>query len=516
MLPTCKEMKKWFWASFSREDRELDYYKYSRRSGTVKTYLDDVLQTGTDPEHILPQSTWEKIGDNFRRAFHFFGSPESMFGFRVAVATMTVSLVGFLRNSQHFYIQQRLIWGSIMIAISMTSTVGSAMYGQSMRLLGTFIGMVLSYIDWYIVDRQPAGVLVFVGITMFLSHYPLIRFPTHSVPPIVEMVTVMLVVGYALQVKKVGVIFSESNGQAYHALYVLSPYRLATVVAGIGVAFLFTYFPSVATVKNCFRRDLASFLYLLAHYYSSVYATHSISVKGLAGDGSDKTSLGRVLEKARTRVLAKEIVLLQGMEQHTWFLVWEPTIGGKFPGYLREISRACAKVSSFLIRSKCCKTLICISSVLQFSVALVEITDSLNLAGPTSSEPWTDDIRRLMTSLDLRSHEVTSLLSTLSGAIKTGNPLPLYLKAPKLRLPSELLAAAVTDARVLSVENLSQPGFSVIASMEITLMALEYDLSQLLFGTKNLVGELNLLTDIVRSKYLPANMDSIMAAEKRD
>lgn len=331
VLPTWKQMKKWFWASLSREDQELDYYQYSRRSGTVRIYLDDVLQAGTDPEHLLPQNMWEKIGDNFRRGFHFFGSPQSVFGFRVAVATMAVSLVAFLRNSQHFYIQQRLIWGSIMIAISMAPTVGSAMYGQSMRLLGTSIGMVLSYIDWYIVDQQPGGVLVFVGITMFLSHYPLIRFPTHAVPPIVEMVTVMLIVGYALQVKKVGLLFSESNGQAYHALYVLSPYRLATVVGGIGVAFLFTYFPSAATVKNCFRRDLASFMYLLAHYYSSVYTTNSLLVKGLAGDHRDKKSLGRVLEKARTRVLAKEIVLLQGMEQHKWFFLWEPTAGGKFP-----------------------------------------------------------------------------------------------------------------------------------------------------------------------------------------
>ncbi|KAE8422475.1 hypothetical protein BDV36DRAFT_291303 [Aspergillus pseudocaelatus] len=499
VLPTRKEIKKWFWASFSREDRELDYYQYSRRSGTVRICLDDVLQTGIHPEHVLPQSTWEKIGDNVRRGFRFFGSPESVFGFRVAVATMAVSVVGFLRNSQHFYIQQRLIWGSIMIAISMTSTVGSAMYGQSMRLLGTFIGMVLSYIDWYIVDRQPAGVLVFVGISMFLSYYPLIKFPTHSVPPIVEMVTVMLIVGYALQVKKVGVIFSESNGQAYHALYVLSPYRLATVVGGIGVAFLFTYFPSVTTVKSCFRRDLASFLYLLAHYYSSVYTTLSISVRGLAGDHSDNKSLGRILEKARARVLAKEIVLLQGMEQHTWFFAWEPTIGGKFPrdAYEKLVEHA--------------------RNVLQFSATLVEITDSFHSTGTMLSDSWAEEIRQLLTSLDVRSHEVTSFLTTLSGAIKTGNPLPLYLKTPKLRLPTELLAAAAApDANLLSEEHFSQPAFSVIASMEITMMALEDDLSQLLSGTKEIVGELNLLTDIVRRKDLPANMDSIMATEKRD
>jgi hypothetical protein len=105
---------------------------------------------------------------------------------------------------------------------------------------------------------------------------------------------------------------------------------------------------------------------------------------------------------------------------------------------------------------------------------------------------------------------------TLSGAIKTGNPLPLYLKAPKLRLPTELLASSAPDASLLSVEHFSQPEFSAIASLEITMMALEDDLSQLLSGTKYLVGELNLLTDIVRNKDLPVDMDSIMAMEKRD
>ncbi|KAJ6095599.1 hypothetical protein N7486_006345 [Penicillium sp. IBT 16267x] len=498
VFPTWKQMKKWSWAALCREDGELDYYMYSRRSGTARIYLDDVLQTGTDPEHLHPQSTWEKIGDNLRRGFNFFGSPESMFGLRVAVATMAISIVAFLRNSQHFYIEQRLIWGSIMIAISMASTLGSAIYGQSMRLLGTFIAMVLSYIDWFIVDKQQAGVIVFVGLTMFLSHYPLIKFPTHPVPPMVQMVTVMLIVGYALQVKKVGVPFSESNGQVYHALYVLSPYRLAAVVGGIAVAFIFTYFPSVTTVKNCFRQDLGSFLYLLAHYYSSVYTTNSMLIKGLAGDHNDKKSLGRVLEKARTRVLVKEIVLLQAMQQHTWLFAWETTTGGKFP---RDTYDKLAEHAR---------------SVLQLSVTLVEIADSFHLACPISSEASLGDIRRLITSLDLKSHEVTFLLATLSGAIKSRVPLPLYLKAPKLHLPTELLAAAAPGASLVRPENFNQPLFSAIASMEITMIALEDDLSQLLSGTKKLVGQLNLLTDTVRSEDLPTNVDSIMEMEKRD
>ncbi|KAJ5671634.1 hypothetical protein N7507_000761 [Penicillium longicatenatum] len=89
---------------------------------------------------------------------------------------------------------------------------------------------------------------------------------------------------------------------------------------------------------------------------------------GLAGDHSDKKSLGRVLEKARSRVLAKEIVLLQAMKQHSWYFAWEPTTGGRFPRVTNDKLAEHAR------------------NLLQLSVTLVEIADSFHLTGPTSSE----------------------------------------------------------------------------------------------------------------------------------
>lgn len=324
-------MRKWFWALLAREDRAWDYQKYTKRSGTVRVYLNDVLQTGMDAQHLPLETLWEKVTDKFRIVPHLLGSPESFFGFRVAVATMVIAVVAYLRNSQDFYIQQRLVWGSIMVAISMTETAGSGIYGQFQRLLGTTIGMALSYIDWYIVDAHPAGVIVFVGITMALTHCLYVKLPAHPVLPTITMVTVILIVGYALQVKKIGIPISESNGQQFHPLYVLSPYRLATVVGGVGVAFIFTNFPRAVSVRRCLQKDLGSFVYLLAYYYGSTYTIACWRIRNRAGVHRDKDSLERTLEKARTRVLAKEIVLLQGMKLHTTFIAWEPTFGGKFP-----------------------------------------------------------------------------------------------------------------------------------------------------------------------------------------
>jgi hypothetical protein len=331
ILPSWKRMEKWMWAAISREDNNLDYEAASTRCGTVTVYLGDALQSEKDAEHLPPTSTWEKASDRLRIIPEFFGSAESYFGFRVATGTMVIAIVCFLRNSQHFFITQRLIWGSIMVAISMTQTAGSGIYGQFMRFAGTALAMVASYIDWYIVDQHTAGIIVFTGITMFLYHYLLIKNPDNPVVPMIGMVTVILIVGYALQVKKIGIAFSEANGQAYHSLYELAPYRLAAVGTGVAVACFFTYFPSVVTARSQLRKDLGSCIYLLAHYYSSVHTTVSLRIGGKEGNLRDKKSPARILEKARGRIFAKELILLQGMKQHCAFTAWEPSFGGRFP-----------------------------------------------------------------------------------------------------------------------------------------------------------------------------------------
>lgn len=331
ILPGWKRMRKWMWAAISREDNNLDYQAASTRCGTVTVYLGDALHSDKDTEHLPPTTTWEKASNRLRVIPEFLGSAESYFGFRVATGTMVIAIVCYLRNSQQFYIEQRLIWGSIMVAISMTQTAGSGIYGQSMRFGGTALAMIASYIDWYIVDQHVAGIIVFAGITMFLYHYLLIKNPDSPVVPMIGMVTVMLIVGYALQVRKVGLAISESNGQVYHPLYELAPYRLAAVGTGVAVACFFTYFPSVITARSQLRKDLGSCIYLMAHYYSSVYTTVSMRVRGIEGDLRDKNSPGRILDKARERIFAKELILLQGMKHHCAFTAWEPSFGGRFP-----------------------------------------------------------------------------------------------------------------------------------------------------------------------------------------
>lgn len=487
--PTRKHIRKWFWAILSREDSNLDYQAYSTRSGTPLVYIDDAIHGGRDVEHLPPTSPWETVTDKFRAIPHFFGSPESTFGFRVATATMVIAIICYLRNSQQFFIEQRLIWGSIMVAISMTQTAGSGIYAQFIRFSGTVVAMVVSYIVWYIVDQHPAGVVVFTGVAMFFYHYLLIKNPADPVFPMIGMVTVNLIVGYELQVQKIGVSQSMSNGQSYHPLYELAPFRLATVAAGVGVAFFFTYFPSVITARNQLRKTLGSSLYLLSHYYSTVHQTAVLRIRGAEGDLTNRESPGRQLNKVRTRIFGRELVLLQGMEKHIQFISWEPTFGGKFPlASYKKLIRHTQKLSINPLPI----LILTLRSILRFTAIISHVTEETRPVSTADGAQsvlalWTNGCGNLIAVLQSTARDVTTLLCIVAAAISTGKPLPPNLVPPRLVHLRRLLATV--NSNILSTGLIYDTVYADFAVMQVSYALLGEDIEGVLDETKKLVGE---------------------------
>lgn len=143
------------------------------------------------------------------------------------------------------------------------------------------------------------------------------------------IVTQVLIVGYELQVKRLGEKVATSNGQPYYPIYTLAPYRLATVAAGSLISWFWTIFPNSITDRSQIRKDLGKALFLLANFYSCVHTSVEFWLSGNQGDMDDKHSPGRRLEKIRYKVFGKEMLLLLGLRQHSAFTKFEPTVGGK-------------------------------------------------------------------------------------------------------------------------------------------------------------------------------------------
>lgn len=164
IVPGFKRTRKWVMAAFSRrEDAYADEQQGMNEDGSraANIYLGDAYHKRRDPEHLDPTNKWEKFGDGFRGISHFLRSPESVFGFRVACATMCLAVIAFLHNTQTFYVTQRLFWAQIMVTISMSPSAGQSVFSFALRISGTFAAMCTSFLIWYIVDGHTAGVLVF-------------------------------------------------------------------------------------------------------------------------------------------------------------------------------------------------------------------------------------------------------------------------------------------------------------------------------------------------------------------
>ena len=142
-----------------------------------------------DPEHLPPTTAWQRGSNIFRLVGQGLGSTSSAFGFRVACATMSVAIIAYLGDTRDFFLKQRLVWALIMVAIGMTVTAGSGVYGFIGRVAGTFVAMCTSLVIWYVVDGHAGGVIVVLWAFIFVEAYFMLVWPKLTVVALLSIVT---------------------------------------------------------------------------------------------------------------------------------------------------------------------------------------------------------------------------------------------------------------------------------------------------------------------------------------
>jgi len=331
VIPGIKRSWKWAKSFLKANDTHEDDHMGDVHTQNNTLELGEAYRHRKDPEHLPPTSFFEKLGDKVRVFPWFLRSFESTYGFRVACATMTIAIIAFLHDTQAFFTKQRLVWAMIMVNLSMSPTSGQSIFSFVLRIAGTTIAMVASLLCWYIPDEKTPGVIVFLFLFVSCGFYIPIKMFRFRVVGMISIVTTTMIIGYELQVRNLGEKVATSNGQPYYPIYLLAPYRLATVSGGIAVAFIWTFFPYPISEHSVLRQSLGASLYLLANYYSIIHETLSARLRGDEGDLTLKSSAGRKLEKARHKVFSKQMLMLNGLRTYSEFLRWEVPIGGKFP-----------------------------------------------------------------------------------------------------------------------------------------------------------------------------------------
>ncbi|XPS92756.1 hypothetical protein M3J09_002137 [Ascochyta lentis] len=504
--PGGRRLKKWVKSIFksqdSNHDDETTIAGFDRNNTTV--YMGEAYKSKKDPEHLPPKNAWEKFGNVVRACAGFFRSSESAFGFRAACATMSIGIIAFLRDTQIFFVEQRLVWAMIMVAISMTPTAGQSIFQFMLRIAGTAVAMCVAWLIWYIPDQRTGGVIPFLWFFVAIGFYIPLKRLDLVIVGMISVVTATMIVGYELQVRKIGVQAATTTGQPAYPIYQLGPYRLATVVGGLAVAFFWTVFPYPITEHSALRQKLGGALYLSANFYSIMHEQVMSRIRGDAGDEeNDKSSPGFMLNKARNKVFAKQMLTLQALKMHSGFVKFEFPLGGRFPakdyekiiGYVNDI----VNYTALLGYASQAFTHPFLNADTPDEEAKWSSTNFPKQASPQ----WFHDFRRVIKDANVTSHEITTLLSLLSSSILNGQPLPPYLKVPQNYQLSQKLEAV--DSDILSLRHIAEPGYAAFAVMAISTRCISMDIERLLKAVKKLVGELDFSFHIVSTNNASEN-----------
>ncbi|KAK4631867.1 hypothetical protein CLAFUW4_02908 [Fulvia fulva] len=492
VVPGYKRLRKWLLSLFvEREDTHGENDMNANDQNTTTVYLGDAYKKKKDPEHLPPQNAWEHLGDQLRNIAHFFASPASVFGFRCACATMTIAIVNYLHDTQTFFTTQRLFWAQIMVSIAMSPSAGQSLRGFFFRLFGTFLALIAAWLAYYIVDGHTAGVIVLFFVALHGGVYILLKYPQYTPIGMISQVTVSLIIGYQLQVQKLGIAVATSNGQAYYPIYELGPIRLATVAVGLFVAWIWTIFPYPISEHNQVRKNLGSALYLLANYYSVTHETVRLRLRGEMGNMALEDSPGRRLDKARNKLFGKANLAIQGLRAQSAFLKFDIPIGGKFPRkQYQAIVNQLQSILDFM-------SLISLASY-SFTELRIEGEEQHGLQ-------WLHSFEKLAGSAQFTSEQVTTLLSLMSAAIDNGQALPPYLKVPEPFSLAQKLDEM--DKDILSVRHIAEPGYASFSTVQIGTRFIHDDLRKLVALVKELVGELDFSYHIVSTQD-PARNES--------
>ncbi|KAH9844572.1 Aromatic acid exporter family member 2 [Teratosphaeria destructans] len=486
VVPGLKRLQKWFFTILMQSGESHDDQQIDSGENTTTVYLGDAYKQRKDPDHLPAANAWEKLSDNLRKISHFLASPASSFGFRVSCATMSIAVVAYLHDTQTFYTTQRLFWSQIMISISMSPSAGQSIRNFLLRVFGTFVAMLLAWIAWYIVDGKTAGVLVFYFFFLHFGVWIVLKRPSIIPVGMISQVTLTLILGYELQVRKIGIATATSNGQAYYPVYELGPIRLATVAGGLFLAWIWTIFPYPTTEHFQLRQNVGRTLYLLANYYSVMHETVRIRLRGLDEDISSKHSPIHKLDKARRKLFTKSSILLAGLRAQAEFVKFDVPIGGRFPREkYQEIIRLLQSTLNFM-------------SLVSLASADFEDLHQMDRTDKEHSSRWLRDFRNIVSEAHITSEQVTTLLSLLSSSVMNGQPVPPYLHVPE---PFQLAQRMdQIDQDILSVRHIAEPGYAAFAVMQIGTRCVIDDLGKILAAVQELVGVLDFSYHVVSTQ----------------
>ncbi|KAH8893538.1 hypothetical protein GQ53DRAFT_805683 [Thozetella sp. PMI_491] len=472
VFPNWFQLRTFFSNIFSRDETQAEQGEDTVTKAPLgMSYMGDSFTRHRDPEHLPATTVLQKLGTLVSKIWHFIGSEESANGLRAACAVMSVAIVNYLEPSQYFFLQHRLVWAETIIILGMATSTGANLFGLVIRIVGTAAGMVAALLSWYIPNQNVPGILVVQFILMLVLYACVMLFPTLLQGFFIAVVTTVMITGYELQIGVLGPAALTTGLQEYLPIYELAPYRLATVVVGCLVGFIWTVFPYPVTERRIIRIEMARVLYLLAETSGVTHSSIEWHVNEKFGlqSAEDKEALEK-LAQIREKLFRKLFVALPDLRQHVDLQKWEPVLGGPWPADVYK---------SMIVKASRITNCLSLASYISFHA-------------PDLSEEemarWKGTSEHLLAQMKTAMHSVTSVLALASSSLHSGRSLPPFIPLPKANEMEPIFRALPNMSTLADEDDAQLPNYAAFAVREVCLYFVGRDLKGLVDEVSKLVG----------------------------
>ncbi|KZT00914.1 uncharacterized protein LAESUDRAFT_523085 [Laetiporus sulphureus 93-53] len=413
-----------------------------------------------NPDALPPRNLFEQVMSWIHDLIQALAGGNSLFALKAGLLTIILCIPSFLRRSAAFAYDERFVWGIFMGQLTLARFRGDTTFGLVARLVSTFLGSVVGLVLWYISAGKghgnPYGFAATFGVCFPAFYFGRLYWPGPPMVNAIFFVTVALVLGFSWQNTHYPLIFHFYG-------WSLAWRRFVLVTAGVTAAFLFSFLPPSTTLRRYQRTMLSRTVAELGAVYCSI-----VSFANTRGRHEvNRDEIVRALVAIRMK-LKRSIVLRNN-------IIYEFSLRGRWPSKRYQRILELQIQTAFLLGQ------------------LMSVVEHLDHA-------WSRAFLRRTRLLDADFQgDVLAVISMVSTALRTGNPLPQITPCPlvdRFMAYTHGLNVIRQEAdddyglpRTMTIDTLENEQYLTFAVGVTTAFGIILRLDKLMVATKELVGE---------------------------
>ncbi|TDL18689.1 hypothetical protein BD410DRAFT_900749 [Rickenella mellea] len=242
-----------------------------------------------DPDSRPPTNFIQRIADANHRVYQWFKSPEGLFVVKNVVVTIALWLPSVIRSSAYFAYVNKSVWAIIMAQTTLGVYVSDQIFSYVTRLGGTFLGLALGTLGWYVGNGRGNGNGYASAAAFGVLILPIV-FVRAFAPPVVVLpvlmfgVTIALIMGYSW-IDSHLVVYG-SPGIGWHVAW----RRFVLVIIGCVASFILMMFPPTSGRKAVRLRNASVVTELGSLYAYLISAWISVEHSAPENDKIDKVT----------------------------------------------------------------------------------------------------------------------------------------------------------------------------------------------------------------------------------